>query len=729
MLLQFRAGGFGGVSAPYTPVVGDSQIPTRPLGLTGAPGNGVINWSWDQSADVEQSDGTDGVGVQRYPLDLNGAVVNVTAPTPNAILRPTLQQVGVSGSTASQSGTNWTLTGNGNGIDGTSDQVTLLVWQLTGDFKVNCRVGSFLGAGLDYAYTGLIVRESLAVGSKYWALYQWLSANNKGIQAKRRTTTNAGISSLAYANGDGAPKWLQIERTGNQVTYRYSNDGGTWTQLATETVTSTDSVYVGGFISDLGGAPTTLTSVLEELAYTPSARVSYVQTTAVPVTAKVRSNDLNAAATVYTPTVTQTPGTQPVGNAMKFRPGVYMWSSLQSYRPLTDPVILAHHKARLDAIASNQYIKGIQLNIEWSGWEGDVKGNFTSPARTGHLSVFDAWTQLLDYAASKHKCVMVSLTPLHFGNYGAKNYMFPAYLYNSAGTGTTYDIYGTPRQEDGFGPGGIYGLTPLVGPVDLPGGGSGNGFRGITAKIWQDATVNALNDVMTWFGGTFDSHQALEIVGYSESALNVIPGYNDDGYSNEELRRQVYRMYTHARACFPTTLLRSCVNDFGYDTPHMTDLMAFCYANQIIPGGPSVRRDDVTQADKVFVGKDEFGNQSYINYIGLMPWCPEVQDPEEALWIATELRNASISGYTATRQKYRLPGDPPFSQNGGPFVMPGMPGAYFIWPDQEYPTKTQWTRDVLPLINSTQGQTYYGNPVNTPAFANFFPNGTNRVAP
>lgn len=734
MLTLQKGGGYGAVRAAPVSIVTDVLRPTQTTGLIGTAGVGSITWAWDQSCDVDQAS-LSAIGVAAYKLEIDGALpITVTAPAANTLELPSLINIGTSGASSSQNGNQRTLIGASSGIDKTSDSLQALSWDRSDSFRVRCKVSSFTGAGFEYAYAGIMVRETTAVGSKYAALYQWLSANNKGVQAKKRPVTSAGISSSGSANGDGNPTWLQIVRNGDQITYQYSSNGGNWIDIKTETVAMNAAVKVLLFCSDLVDAPAlpaTLTAVFDEFSIVPYAPVTYVQSTTGTSTARVKAVDANGYETDFSPAQSQTAATAPGGGAaMKFRPGAYMWSSLQSYRPITDPVIRDHHIARLAAIASNPYIKGIQINTEWAGWEGDVKGNFTSPARSGHLSVYEAHKSILDYAASIHKCVMLSLTPLHFGNYGAKNYMFPAYLFNSAGSGTTYDTYGVPRQEDGFGPGGIYGLTPLVGPVDLPGGGTGTGFRGITAKIWQDPTADAANDVMTWHGATFDSHPALELIVYSESALNVLPGFNDDGYSNAELRRQVYRLYTHARACFPTTLIRSCLNDFGYDTPHMRDMLAFCFANQIIPGGPSVRRDDVTQADRVYVGLDDYGNHTFTDYRGKMPWCPEVQDPEEALWTATQLRDASNLGYTASRWKKRLPGDPEFTQNGAPYVMESVQGVYFIWPDQEYPTKCQWTRDVLPLINSTQGQTYWGNPTtSTPAFSEFFVNGTNRAAP
>lgn len=727
--LSLQRVGYGGVTAPVSPVAQDSQSPTRPLGLSAATAVGEITWSWDQSADIEQQDGTAAVGLQRYTLELDGSPVQVSAPTSNVLAKPVLQQIGTTGATLSQSGTSWTLTGAGNGLDGTSDQVSMGAWQITGDFKLSCRISSFSGAGYEYAYSGLLIRESLAVGARFHALYQWLSANNKGVQAKRRTSTNGASSSFAYANGDGAARWLQIERTGSTITYRYSLDGGEWSVLGSESSTIGSSLYIGGFISDLGPSPVTLTSVLEELAYTPSTRVSYVQSTAISSVGRVRANDLNSLVTSYSPTQTKNPVAPPSGSAMRFRPGMGMWSSQQSYRPITDPAILTHHVNKINSLAGNSNIKFIQILTDWAGLEGDVLGNFTTAARSGHHSVQYAVQTLLDTCAAADKTLHLGLSPLHFGNYGTKNYQLPAYLWENSGLGTTYDFYGTPRQELGFGSTGPYGLTPLVGPVDLPGGGTGIGYRGFTARFWQTATADRINAVSAWLGATFGSHAAFDIFVFGETSLNVLAGYNDAGYSGDALRTQTLRLLQAARDAFPTMIIRCAANDFGYDDPHMKDLCAWCYARQIIIGGPSVRRDDVTQADKVFVGKDAYGEQAFTNYTGLMPWYVEVQDPECIIWSASQLRSASIDGYTATRARYRLHGDAEFTMNGAPFVMPGMPGAYFCWPDQEYPTAAQWTRDILPLINSTSGQTYYGNPVNTPAFPGFFPNGTNRTTP
>lgn len=406
------------------------------------------------------------------------------------------------------------------------------------------------------------------------------------------------------------------------------------------------------------------------------------------------------------------------GAARKFHPGWYRWASQQSYRALDQPAVLASHLAVIDSIGNNPFIKGVQFFSEWAAFEGATKGSYK----------FAAFDQLLDRAQQYGKKVMLNITTLHFGNFGSDySEYFPAYLWNTAGNGprdmgtSTY-----VASANGFGSQGSYGLTSLT----------GYGFsRGITTRIWQPATLQAYNDLIAAYGNRYNGHPAFEMITTGESALNV--EFDLNGYSNGALRSAVQSMLGVMRASFPNCQVRFAVNDFGNDIPHMRDILQFCFANQIITGGPDIRRDYVTQADRVYVGYDEYRDAAFEDLRAKMPWIFEIEDPECYLWNISQLVDAADNGYTATRSRVKVHGTDdgklPDNYTGPFFQMPTLKASYCVVHDQENssipgtPLLAQWTRDILPFINARSGRTYYGDPSLTPAYPLFNTNGEVRT--
>jgi hypothetical protein len=67
----------------------------------------------------------------------------------------------------------------------------------------------------------------------------------QGVSYQRRTTT-ADVSIGETLAGIAAPQWVRIERNlGGMVTTSYSDDGTTWTQLATELIAMNPPLYIG----------------------------------------------------------------------------------------------------------------------------------------------------------------------------------------------------------------------------------------------------------------------------------------------------------------------------------------------------------------------------------------------------------------------------------------------------------------------------------------------------
>ncbi len=255
-----------------------------------------------------------------------------------------------------------------------------------------------------------------------------------------------------------------------------------------------------------------------------------------------------------------------------------------------------------------------------------------------------------------------------------------------------------------------YGFTLLTGYGQV---------RGFTARIWQQTTMDALIDLVKAYGTRYNSNPYFEMLTFGESALNVENSAN--GYSMDALETQVRRLLAAARSAFPTTQVRWQANDFWPDS-RMVAMLQFAKAQQLTVGGPDTRMDDVTQADRVFVGKDEFGARVFEDLRGTLPWTAGLDAPEMELWDANTLYGNIINGYTATRSKYKNPSTGAY--DGAAFVMPTMKASYIFVASADWVTYG-WSSYWLPKINAVSGRTYWGTSAQTPC-PTAFVNGCNR---
>jgi len=93
-----------------------------------------------------------------------------------------------------------------------------------------------------WARVGVMMRESLAQGSKYVAS---MITKAQGSTWQRRSTTDAADSATT-TTGITAPQWVRLVRSGTSFTAYRSTDGVTWTQTGTTTGVSMGStIYVG----------------------------------------------------------------------------------------------------------------------------------------------------------------------------------------------------------------------------------------------------------------------------------------------------------------------------------------------------------------------------------------------------------------------------------------------------------------------------------------------------
>jgi regulation of enolase protein 1 (concanavalin A-like superfamily) len=147
--------------------------------------------------------------------------------------------VPVAGNANYKDGT-FTVTGSGADIWGTADAFNYAYRVLNGNGTIVAQV-----AGVDNVSTwvkaGVMFRESLDPGSPQALV---LVSSAKGVAFQRRQA--AGATSVSTpGSASTAPHWVKLMRAGNTLTAYESDDGSTWTQIASDTITMVQTIYVG----------------------------------------------------------------------------------------------------------------------------------------------------------------------------------------------------------------------------------------------------------------------------------------------------------------------------------------------------------------------------------------------------------------------------------------------------------------------------------------------------
>src|SRR5438477_6230920 len=168
-------------------------------------------------------------------------VVTVGGPLPSPWSDQDIGAVGAPGRGSFLTGT-FIERGSGADIGGSADAFHYIYQPLNGDGKIIARVATQENSNPS-AKAGLMIRETLATGSKYAAV---VITPSSGIAFQRRTAVN-GTTAKTSAPGTQlvAPYWLKLTRTGNSLASYYSSDGVTWTSGGSATVTMGSSVFIG----------------------------------------------------------------------------------------------------------------------------------------------------------------------------------------------------------------------------------------------------------------------------------------------------------------------------------------------------------------------------------------------------------------------------------------------------------------------------------------------------
>ncbi len=171
----------------------------------------------------------------------------------------------VPGFVAAADGT-YTMGSGGTDIWNTSDQFRFAYQSLTGNGTIVAKVLNVTNSGADvWGKAGVMIRESLAVGSRFAAVY---ATTGSGVRYQARLTTDvAAVSDTAVITPAQtaltAPVWVKVERIGSTFNGYYSTDGVKWTAMSwnpqTISMTAT-TVYVGLAVTGHAATETTTAS-------------------------------------------------------------------------------------------------------------------------------------------------------------------------------------------------------------------------------------------------------------------------------------------------------------------------------------------------------------------------------------------------------------------------------------------------------------------------------------
>jgi len=160
-----------------------------------------------------------------------GVALPAWAAAPPGYQEATIGSLDVPGTTTVDNATGkWTVEGAAGSIDlaGAEDNVYFVYKTLTGDGSVVARqLSKYDVTGGGQPNSGVMIRESLAIGAPWSGLLFTTST----LASKHRPEADADIIRVNHPEEYSWPKFLRMQRTGNDVTGFASTDGKLWNQV------------------------------------------------------------------------------------------------------------------------------------------------------------------------------------------------------------------------------------------------------------------------------------------------------------------------------------------------------------------------------------------------------------------------------------------------------------------------------------------------------------------
>jgi outer membrane protein assembly factor BamB len=196
-----------------------------------------------------------------------GAAPVSPPPDPNCPAGFTCRDIGgPAPGSESTSGANLTVTAGGTGVTGTADQFRFLSELVSGDAQTSTTIVSQAPQPGLTQQAGVMVRQTAAAGSPYYAVLDVPSASPPSVQVWERSTWNGPPAMLASYPA-ATPVSVMIQRKQNLFSAGVSSDGtnytlipGSTTDLDLPTVTMQGIAVASGSATTLGSATFTGTT-------------------------------------------------------------------------------------------------------------------------------------------------------------------------------------------------------------------------------------------------------------------------------------------------------------------------------------------------------------------------------------------------------------------------------------------------------------------------------------
>jgi hypothetical protein len=159
----------------------------------------------------------------------------------------------------------WTLSGAGADIWGTTDAFRFARQSITGDVTVSARVISQTKTH-DWAKAGVMVRGGTANNAQH---AMTVATPARGIAFQRRVGVG-GTSTHTAGSTAKAPRWVRVVRAGNAFRGWESADGTTWSAISSAVTIAMPSPALVGLCVTSHNTGAATTAVFEQVTVTPS---------------------------------------------------------------------------------------------------------------------------------------------------------------------------------------------------------------------------------------------------------------------------------------------------------------------------------------------------------------------------------------------------------------------------------------------------------------------------
>ncbi len=164
----------------------------------------------------------------------------------------------------------WEITGSGTGLSSTSDSFHFEQTGVLGDFSIVAQVTELFGAGATQR-AGIMIRESNSAGARMVALATTPSTYYTVIE---RTTTDASASETVTTESYSYPDaWLMLERVGDIINVAVSDDGQSFTQIDSVTLSSLAATVQAGLFASSGSQGTNTLASMDDFELTLSSAI------------------------------------------------------------------------------------------------------------------------------------------------------------------------------------------------------------------------------------------------------------------------------------------------------------------------------------------------------------------------------------------------------------------------------------------------------------------------